>query len=147
MAVGAECRYPQSRVFYRKLTRRFPRIVRGEGCYLFDESGKRYLDACGGAFVANLGHGVAEVARAVGEQAGRVAYVNGTAFTHDASEELAAELAQLNPRGLDKAYFLCSGSEAVEAAFKLARQHWVESGKPAKRKIVARTPGYHGNTL
>jgi adenosylmethionine-8-amino-7-oxononanoate aminotransferase len=139
--------YPKSPVFYRSLGRSFPKIVRGEGCRLFDDEGKSYLDACGGAYVANLGHGVKEIAQAVGRQAAQVAYVNGTAFTTDAAEQLAAEFASLNPKGLDKTYFLGSGSEAVEAALKLARQYWVESGYPDKHKVVALTPGYHGNTL
>ncbi|MFI5360846.1 MAG: aspartate aminotransferase family protein [Elusimicrobiota bacterium] len=140
-------RYPETGVFYRALDRELPTIVRGEGCWLFDSAGRRYLDACGGAYVANIGHGVPEMAEAVAEQMRRVAYVNGTAFTNEPAEALAAELRTLNPRGLDFAYFLSSGSEAVEAALKLARQHWVESGKPGKHKIIARAPGYHGNTL
>ncbi len=140
-------RYPETGVLYRALDREFPLIVRGEGCWLLDDRGRRYLDACGGAFVASLGHGVREVADAVAEQVRKVAYVNGTAFTNEPVEALAAELRALLPRGLDFAYFLSSGSEAVEAALKLARQHWVESGRPGKHKIVARTPGYHGNTL
>jgi adenosylmethionine-8-amino-7-oxononanoate aminotransferase len=138
---------PRSNVFYRKLNRRYPRIVRGEGCYLFDADGRRYLDGSGGAFVANLGHGVPEIAAAMAEQAGRIGYLNGTAFTHDPVERLGAEVAALMPAGLDLVYPLCSGSEAVEAALKLARQFWIESGRPAKRKIVALAPSYHGNTL
>ncbi len=144
---GPPRRYPETGVFYRALDREFPMIVRGEGCWLIDDTGKRYLDACGGAYVANLGHGVSEVADAVAEQIRKVAYVNGTAFTNEPAEQLAAELRTLNPKGLEFAYFLSSGSEAVEAALKLARQYWVESGKPGKHKIIARTPGYHGNTL
>lgn len=140
-------RYPETGVFYRTLDRDLPLIVRGEGCWLIDAQGRRYLDACGGAYVANLGHGVSEVADAVAEQIRRVAYVNGTAFTNEPVEALAAELRTLNPKGLDFAYFLSSGSEAVEAALKLARQYWVESGRPDKHKIIARSPGYHGNTL
>ncbi|MBI4386616.1 MAG: aminotransferase class III-fold pyridoxal phosphate-dependent enzyme [Elusimicrobia bacterium] len=147
MSPASAYRYPESSVFYRKLNRTFPKIVRGEGCWLFDDSGKKYLDACGGAFVANLGHGAAEIADAVAEQLRKVAYVNGTAFTHDAAEELAAEVTRRCPGLLNKAYFLCSGSEAVEAALKLARQYWAEIGRPAKRKILATAPGYHGNTL
>jgi adenosylmethionine-8-amino-7-oxononanoate aminotransferase len=122
-------------------------VVRGEGCWLIDDAGTRYLDACGGAFAASIGHGVQEVARAIGEQAQRVAYVNGTAFTAEPVEQMAKELATLAPGDLDKAYFLGSGSEAIEAALKLARQYWVESGKSAKRKVLALTPGYHGNTM
>jgi adenosylmethionine-8-amino-7-oxononanoate aminotransferase len=136
-----------SNVFYRKLTRQYPRIVRGEGCYLFDDTGRRYLDACGGAFVANVGHGVAEIASAIGHQAGRLGYVNGTAFTHDPVEELAAEIARLSTGDLELVYPLGSGSEAVEAALKLARQYWIESGRSAKRKVLTLTPSYHGNTL
>lgn len=142
-----ENRYPESPVFYRNLKRSFPRIAYGKGCWLYDDAGKRYLDACGGAFAANLGHGLEEMAEALRLQASRVAYVNGTAFTTEAVEELSAELAKLSPPELGHAYFLSSGSEAVEAALKLARQYWVEKGRPAKRKIIALKPGYHGNTM
>jgi adenosylmethionine-8-amino-7-oxononanoate aminotransferase len=138
---------PGSHVFRRKLNHRYPHIVRGDGCYLFDTDGRRYLDAVGGAFVASLGHGSAVLADAVGLQAARLAYVNGTAFSHDPVEEFAAELARACPGDLDLVYPLSSGSEAVEAALKLARQYWVESGRPLKRKILSLTPGYHGNTL
>jgi adenosylmethionine-8-amino-7-oxononanoate aminotransferase len=138
---------PRSNVFYRKLHRRYPRIVRGEGCYLFDADGRRYLDGVGGAFVANIGHGVAEIPAAMADQARRIGYLNGTAFTHDPVEELAAEIAARMPPGLDLVYPLCSGSEAVEAALKLARQVWVERGRGAKRKLIGLTPSYHGNTL
>jgi hypothetical protein len=139
--------YPAGHVFYRKLTKPFPEIVRGEGCWLEDADGKRYLDAVGGAFVASLGHGNVEVADAMAEQARRVGYVNGTAFTTGAAEQLAAELAATLPGDLDHLYFLSSGSEAVEAALKLARQYWVERGMPGKHKIIALAPAYHGNTL
>ena len=121
--------------------------MRGEGCWLVDETGKRYLDASGGAMVANVGHGVTEIADALSAQARKVAYVNGTAFTTEPAEALASELAALCPGDLDKIYFLTSGSEAVEAALKLARQYWVERGKPGKRKILSFSPGYHGNTM
>jgi adenosylmethionine-8-amino-7-oxononanoate aminotransferase len=156
----ASHRYPESDVFYRDLTRTFPEVVRGDGIYLFDAAGKRYLDACGGAYVANVGHGVKEIADAIGEQAARLSYVNGTAFTSGPVEEMATLLASRMrrpergageppaPAGEEwKAYFLCSGSEAVEAALKLARQYWVIRGVPSKDTIVARTPGYHGNTI
>lgn len=136
-----------SYVFYRKLARRYPRIVRGEGCYLFDDTGRRYLDACGGAFTVNLGHGVAEIAAAIGEQSRTLGYVNGTTFTHGPVEEFAAELARLSPGDLELVYPLGSGSEAVEAALKLARQYWVEVGRSDKHRVVALAPSYHGNTL
>jgi adenosylmethionine-8-amino-7-oxononanoate aminotransferase len=121
--------------------------VRGEGCYLWDESGRRYLDGCGGAFVANIGHGVAEIGAAMAQQARQIAYVSGMTFTTGPVEELASELASLCPGDLDHIYFLCSGSEAVEAALKLARQYWVERGRPTKHEIISLAPGYHGNTL
>src|SRR6266542_3362078 len=143
----SEHRYPLGHAFYRKLNKRFPLVTRGEGCWLVDDEGKRYLDGCGGAFVANLGHGVAEIGAAMAEQAGRLAYVNGTAFTHEPVEQLAAEVAALSPGDLKRVYPLSSGSEAVEAAFKLTRQYWVETGKTKKHRIIALTPAYHGNTL
>ena len=136
-----------SHVFSRKLTRSSPRIVRGEGCWLYDADGRAYLDAVGGAFVVNIGHGVREIADAIGRQAARLAYVNGTSFTSDPVEDLAAEIARRSPGDLDLVYPLSSGSEAVEAALKLARQYCVESGQPARRKVVTLSPGYHGNTL
>jgi adenosylmethionine-8-amino-7-oxononanoate aminotransferase len=134
-------------VFYRKLNVELPTIVRGKGVYLYDADGKRYLDGSGGAMVACIGHGVEEIANAIGEQARTIAYVNGTAFTNRPVEELADLLAEYAPPGVDLAYFLSSGSEAVEAALKLSRQYHVERGETQRRFIIARTPGYHGNTL
>jgi adenosylmethionine-8-amino-7-oxononanoate aminotransferase len=139
--------YPESHVFYRKLTRTYPRVVRGEGCYLYDGQGRRYLDGSGGAYVVNIGHGVSEIADALACQAATLAYVSGTVFTHDAVEELAAEVARLCPGDLDFVFPLGSGSEAVEAGLKMARQYWLEAGRPAKRKVLAFGPSYHGNTL
>jgi len=140
-------RYPDSHVFYRKLGHEYPKIVRGEGCWLIDERGKRYLDAVGGAYVANLGHSNPEIAEAIAQQARQFGYLSGTMFTHEPVEELAAEIAETLPGDLSKVYFLCSGSEAVEAALKLARQYWIERGRPSKNRIIALAPGYHGSTL
>ena len=140
-------RYPDSHVFYRKLGHEYPKIVRGEGCWLIDDRGKRYLDAVGGAYVANLGHSNPEIAEAIAEQARQFGYLSGTMFTHGPVEELAAEIAETLPGDLSKLYFLCSGSEAVEAALKLARQYWIERGRPSKNRIIALAPGYHGSTL
>ncbi|HKW41453.1 MAG TPA: aminotransferase class III-fold pyridoxal phosphate-dependent enzyme [Gemmatimonadales bacterium] len=140
-------KYPESHVFYRKLGHSYPRIVRAEGCWLYDERGKAYLDAVGGAYVANLGHSNPEIAEAIARQARDVGYLSATAFTHGAVEQLADELAATLPDELDKLYFLSSGSEAVEAALKLARQYWIEAGKPGKHRIIALNPSYHGNTL
>lgn len=139
--------YPQTSVFFRKLQWEYPVITHGKGCWLFDEAGNQYLDGCGGAFVSNLGHGVAEIGDAMAAQAKKLAYVSGMTLSHTAVQEFAAALTQLTPRGLDKVYPLSSGSDAIEAALKLARQYWTEVGKPDKQRIVALSPGYHGNTL
>ena len=140
-------RFPRGHVFYRKLTAALPQIVRGEGIYLYDEAGNRYLDGSGGALVVNVGHGVEEIAEAMAAQARKVAYVSGKHFTNEPVEALARELGAVMPLALNKMYFLSSGSAATEAAIKLARQYWVEAGHPNKYKIIARRPGYHGNTL
>ncbi len=140
-------RYPDSPVLYRRLDHEYPLIVRGEGCWLIDEAGRRYLDACGGAYVACLGHGVPEVVEAVADQMRRVGFVSGIRFTNEAVEQLADEMAGLAEGDLSHFYFLSSGSDAVEAALKLARQYWVEQEKPGKHVIVALAPSYHGNTL
>ena len=139
-------RYPESPVFYRNLARDYPLAVKGEGCWIEDETGKRYLDAVGGAFVACIGHGVREIGEAMARQAGRLAYVSGAAFSNEAVEELAARLVA-RTHGMDRAYILGSGSEATEAALKLARQHWVEVGRPGKHRVIALKPAYHGNTM
>jgi len=97
--------------------------------------------------VVSVGHGVAEIARAVATQARALAYVNGTQFTSAPLEGLAADLVSVAPNGLTRALFLTSGSEAVEAAVKLALQYWVERGEPRKTRVIVRRPAYHGNTL
>jgi adenosylmethionine-8-amino-7-oxononanoate aminotransferase len=140
-------RYPDGNVFFRKLQWEYPRITSGKGCWLRDDAGTEYLDACGGAFVSNLGHGVDEIADAMAAQAKRVAYVSGMTLTHDAVEDFAREVVALSAGDLDKVYPLSSGSDAVEAALKLARQYWAERGRPAKQRIIALSPSYHGNTM
>jgi adenosylmethionine-8-amino-7-oxononanoate aminotransferase len=142
-----ECVYPETNVFFRKLTWQYPIAVRAEGCWIYDADGKAYLDACGGAFVVNVGHGVRDIAEAMARQAQRLAYVSGASMTHEAVEELAAELTALAPGDLNRVYPLSSGSDAIEAALKLARQYCVETGRPRKHKIIALSPAYHGNTL
>lgn len=124
-------RYPESPVFYRRLRRDYRSAVAGEGCWIVDDTGKRYLDASGGAAVANLGHGVEEVATSLAEAA-RLGYLSAMQFTHRFVEELAVELAEILPPELHYSYFLASGSEAVEAAVKLARQTWLERGRQEK---------------
>ena len=143
----SEFRYPQGSVLYRNLHKSFPLIQSGGGCYLRDSSGKRYLDGSGGAAVVNIGHGVREVAAALSRQAGKTAYLSGIQFTHEPVEKLAAAVASFLPFRDGKVFFLTSGSEAVEASIKLARQYWVESGRPGKFRVISLSPSYHGNTL
>lgn len=140
--------YPQGHVLLRNLTKTFPVVSHGEGVYLFDLAGKKYFDAAGGALVASIGHGVKEVADAVAAQLSKVGYVNGTQFTSSAMEEFADKLAEkAKAVGLDRVAILSSGSEAVEAAIKFARQLWVERGEMERGTFIARVPGYHGNTF
>ena len=111
--------YPEGNVLLRNLSKNYPIISHGKEVYLFDQSGKKYFDASGGALVCNLGHGNEELAHAVYEQMRKVAYVNGMQFTSSVMEEAASLLAaKAAPLGLNKVLLLASGSEAVEAAIK-----------------------------
>lgn len=140
--------YPQGNVLLRNLNKNYPVVTHGIGVHLFDREGKKYFDGSGGALVATLGHGNEELARGVFEQMKKVAYANGMQFTSEAAEECAQNLAKkAAPLGLNKVTLLASGSEAVEAAVKFARQLWMDRGQPNKYKLITRTPGYHGNTL
>ena len=143
----SKIRYPQGHVLLRNLSRDYPVVSHGEGLYLFDTDGKKYLDASGGALVMSLGHSHPKVAKMISEQMSRVSYVNGMQFTSQVMEDFADELVKHLPSGLDRVACLSSGSEAIEAAIKFCRQLWVERGQPERSKIIARTPGYHGNTL
>jgi len=145
-------RYPDGHVLLRNLSREMPVISHGEGVYLFDQSGKRYIDGSAGAFVVSVGHGNRHVADAMHAQLLQVGYINGTQFTSEATETLASGLAALAaaeiPQAkLTRAAFLSSGSEVVEAAVKFVRQLWMERGQPQRTKMIARVPSYHGNTL
>lgn len=139
--------YPQGSVFYRNLHYSYPLITHGQGAYLFDADGRRYLDACGGAAVVNIGHGVRELGEALSIQAQKAGYLNGTQFTHAPVEALAERISDFLPFPGGKVYFLTSGSEAIEASIKLARQYWVEMGQESKYLVISRKPSYHGNTL
>jgi hypothetical protein len=122
-------------------------IRAGRGSTLYDINGKKYLDGSGGAAVVNIGHGVKEVAAALSRQAAKAAYLNGVQFTHEPVEKLAAKVSSFLPFRDAKVFFLTSGSEAIEASIKLARQYWLESGKPEKYRVISLSPSYHGNTL
>lgn len=127
----------------------FPPAVRGEGACLWDARGKQYLDFSGSAAVNFIGHGVAEIVEAMTEQAGRIEFVHSSQFTTPVAEEYAAELlafAGENFRG-GAVYFTSGGSEAIEAALKLARQYQVEIGQSERSQIISRYQSYHGSTL
>ncbi len=138
--------YP-SHVFQRRLDKKLPLAVRAEGVWVTDASGNRYLDASGGPICVNIGHGRKRVAMAMAEQAETLAYVHGTMFTSEPVERLAERLSFHADRELDRFYFLSSGSEAVEAAVKLARQVQIAGGNPQRYRILSRWNSYHGATL
>ncbi|TYO90681.1 aspartate aminotransferase family protein [Oceanicella actignis] len=136
-----------SHVFPRHTKARLPLVARGEGCYLIDADGKRYFDGSGGAAVSCLGHGDPEVTAAIKAQLDKVAFAHTGFFTSEPAEALADLLIAHAPGALDRVYFVSGGSEAVEAAIKLARQHFLEIGQPERRRVIARRQSYHGNTL
>jgi adenosylmethionine-8-amino-7-oxononanoate aminotransferase len=134
-------------VFHRATSARPPVAVRGEGIYLIDADGHRYIDACGGAAVSCLGHGHPAIISAIAQQAGELEYAHTGFFTTSAAEELATLIAEMCPGDLDRVWFTGSGSEAIEAALKLARQYHLERGNSARSRVIARRLSYHGNTL
>ena len=134
-------KYPYGNVLLRNLKKNYPVISHGEGIYLWDTNGKKYIDASGGAMVTSVGSGNREVADAINAQMQKVAYVNGMHFTSQVVEDFAKKLSSLAPEGLKRVVVLGSGSEAIEAAVKFARQLWVERGKSSKGKFIARSPG------
>ncbi|HUF56944.1 MAG TPA: aminotransferase class III-fold pyridoxal phosphate-dependent enzyme, partial [Thermohalobaculum sp.] len=138
---------PHSHVFPRNSRGSLPTVSHGEGVYLYDTDGRRYLDASGGAAVSCLGHGDPDVAAAMKTQIDRVAFAHTGFFTSEAAERLADRLAALAPGRLDRVYFVSGGSEAMEAALKLARQYFLETGEPGRHRVIARRQSYHGNTL
>ncbi|HLF38628.1 MAG TPA: aspartate aminotransferase family protein [Burkholderiales bacterium] len=136
-----------TRVFHRNPREAYPVAARGDGAYLIDRDGKRYLDASGGAAVSCLGHSDAEVVRAIQEQLARLPFAHTSFFTNEPMEALADALIAHAPAPLEKVYFVSGGSEAIEAALKLARQYFVEKGEPQRRYLIGRRQSYHGNTL
>lgn len=134
-------------VFHRHTKTNYPTAVKGEGCYITDSEGKRYFDACGGAAVSCLGHNNKDVIDAIKKQIDTLAFAHTGFFTNEPMEHLADFLCEKAPAGLDRVYFFSGGSEAAEAAIKLAVQYFQEIGKPTKTKIIARWQSYHGNTI
>ncbi|WP_188483273.1 aspartate aminotransferase family protein [Marivita lacus] len=136
-----------SHIFPRHSKLNAPVAVSGDGCYLIDKSGKRYLDGSGGAAVSCLGHGDRVVIDAIKAQLDTLAFAHTGFFTSEPAEELADLLIEHAPAGLDRVYLVSGGSEAAEAAIKLARQYFVEKGEPERGKLIARKQSYHGNTI
>jgi adenosylmethionine-8-amino-7-oxononanoate aminotransferase len=143
-----------SALFPRSFRKTYPEAVRAEGCYIFTADGRKILDACGGAAVVSIGHGVASVGQAIAEQARSLAYVHSSQFTSRASAELAGRLLALAPRnfrespdGPGRVLFTSGGSEATETALKLCRQFFLERNEPSRAKFISRAQSYHGATL
>jgi len=137
----------ESYVFHRHSRQSFPLAVRGDGPYVIDSEGRRYLDASGGAAVSCLGHSHPAVIAAIKAQLDRLPYAHTSFFTNEPSETLAEHLIARAPEGLARVYFVSGGSEANETALKLARQYFVEIGQPRRHRFIARRQSYHGNTL
>ena len=134
-------------VIHRHLRHIPPVAVSGQGIWLTDASGTRYLDACGGAAVSCLGHGHPDVAAAMHAQIDRLAYAHTSFFTSEPAEALADQLVRTAPPGMEHVYFVSGGSEAVETALKMARQYFVEIGEGQRSVFISRRQSYHGNTL
>jgi adenosylmethionine-8-amino-7-oxononanoate aminotransferase len=134
-------------VLHRQIGRSYPIAASGRGVFIRDSAGKDYIDASGGAAVSCLGHSHPDVLTAMREQLDRLAYAHTSFFTTQVAEELADDLAAHAPDGIGHVFFVSGGSEAIEAALKLARQYFVERGEPQRRTIAARRQSYHGVTL
>ena len=134
-------------MLHRSLRETPPKAVGGEGIWLIREDGRKVLDASGGAAVSCLGHQHPRVLAAMSKQASKLAYAHTAFFTSEAAETLADHLVGHEPGGLAYAYFVSGGSEAVEAAIKIARQYFLEAGQPKRQHFIARRQSYHGNTL
>ena len=134
-------------VFHRNPRHPYPVALRGEGPYLYDREGRRYLDASGGAAVSCLGHSDRAVIQAIQRQLERLPYAHTSFFSNEPMEALADALIARAPKSFDKVYFVSGGSEAMEAALKMARQYFVEKGEPNRAHVIARRQSYHGNTL
>ena len=134
-------------VFHRHLRHAPPIAVSASGMTIRDAAGRDYLDASGGAAVSSLGHGHPDVIAAMHAQIDQLAYAHTSFFTTEVAEALADELIRGAPTGMSHAYLVSGGSEAVEAALKMARQYFVEIGQPQRTHFIARRQSYHGNTL
>ncbi|MFZ9408200.1 MAG: aminotransferase class III-fold pyridoxal phosphate-dependent enzyme, partial [Burkholderiaceae bacterium] len=136
-----------TQIFHRQFRPDWPVAVSAQGITITDAQGRNYLDASGGAAVSCLGHGHPAVQAAMHAQIDRLAYTHTSFFTTEVAEQLADQLVRTAPAGISHAYFVSGGSEAVEAALKMARQYFIERGEPQRTRFIARRQSYHGNTL
>ena len=139
--------HPHGHVFYRKMDHARPMVSHGQGIYLYDKQGKRYLDGSGGPLVVNVGHGRAEIVEAMQRQLETTAYAHAIMFTSEPLEDYAAALSEVVPLPDSRFYFLSSGSEVVEGALKLARQIQMARGEDQRHLVIGRHLSYHGMTL
>lgn len=137
----------QSNLFYRSPIKHYPMITKGEGIFLFDDQGNKFIDGSGGPLVVNIGHGVKEVNDAIYRQAEKVSYVHNAVFTTQVQEDLATKVATLAPSKMNRVLFVSGGSEAVESSIKLARQYHLETGNTQKYKVISLWQSFHGHTL
>lgn len=137
---------PGAHIFHRARKDHWSRISHGRGCYLYDTEGKAYVDACAGVHVVSIGHGVEEIAEAMAEQARKVAFAYGQ-FISQPQIDLARKIAGMAPEGMGRVFFVSGGSEATEAAMKIARKYHVETGNPSKYQVVSCWQSWHGNTI
>jgi adenosylmethionine-8-amino-7-oxononanoate aminotransferase len=139
-----------SSLFSRNFRKQYPVAVRGEGCWIVDADGRRYLDASGQAAVVSIGHGVQEIGRAMAAQSGQIAFAHTSQFHSEPAERLATRVLALAPRNFQnggRVYFTSGGSEATETALKLARQYFLEVKQPGRYRVISRKQSYHGSTL
>lgn len=134
-------------IMQRDISADLPIAVKGDGIYLIDSNGKKYLDGCSGAAVSCLGHSDVSVINAIKDQLDKLAYAHTSFMTSEPTEKLAEMLVNKAPDNIEKVYFLSGGSEAVETALKLVRQYYLEKNEPQRKNIIARYQSYHGNTL
>ena len=136
----------EERIFHRVMKSKWQKISHGEGVYLYDTEGRRYMDACAGVHVVSIGHGVPEIAAAMAAQASKVTFTYSR-FLAQSQIDLAAKITTMTPAGLNRVFYISGGSEATESALKIARKYHLETGNPRKYKIISRWQSWHGNTI
>lgn len=135
------------KVMYSVMGKKYPEADWAEGMYIYDKTGKKYLDCAAGIAVVNVGHGVQEIVERMAEQAKKISFVYGGTFTSEARKSLAEKIINLSPEGMEKVFLCSGGSEAMESLMKIARQYQIEQGKREKHKMIGRWQSYHGNTM